>query len=309
MSDSTLKVTVVATVLNEGAGIDALLDSLQAQTRAPDEIIICDAGSSDGTAPAIAAAAAADPRIRLIERPGNRSLGRNTAIAAATSPIIATIDGGCVADESWLERIVAPFGQGASWVAGFYRVASESAVGDAVGLTLVPVIEEVDSARFLPSARSMAFTKDAWERVGGFPEHLDYAEDTAFDEALKRDGHVAVFVPDAVVFWTPPERLSDLMATAYRWGRGDGIAGLRRSSHAKVIATWVAAGVIGVGAALTDVRLVPLAVVPLLPAAVAKTRSKSPHAARPFTRFLLPFAQCSASLASSVGFLRGWQLR
>jgi len=44
-----MKVSVIATVLNEGPAIRRLLDSLVAQTRAPDEVVIVDGGSSDDT--------------------------------------------------------------------------------------------------------------------------------------------------------------------------------------------------------------------------------------------------------------------
>jgi glycosyltransferase involved in cell wall biosynthesis len=42
-------VSVVSTVLNESAAIDALVESLMRQTLAPAEVIIVDGGSTDGT--------------------------------------------------------------------------------------------------------------------------------------------------------------------------------------------------------------------------------------------------------------------
>jgi len=44
-----MRVSVVLTVLNEAASLPALLDSLAAQTRPPDEVVVCDGGSTDGT--------------------------------------------------------------------------------------------------------------------------------------------------------------------------------------------------------------------------------------------------------------------
>ena len=40
-----LTVSVIATVYNEHTSIERLLDSLAAQTRRPDEVVICDGGS------------------------------------------------------------------------------------------------------------------------------------------------------------------------------------------------------------------------------------------------------------------------
>ncbi len=44
-----MKVSVIATVLNEGQAIERLLESLAAQTRPPDEVVIADGGSTDET--------------------------------------------------------------------------------------------------------------------------------------------------------------------------------------------------------------------------------------------------------------------
>ncbi|HRI55746.1 MAG TPA: glycosyltransferase, partial [Anaerolineae bacterium] len=44
-----MRVSVICTVLNEAEAVGRLLDSLAAQSRPPDEVIIVDGGSSDGT--------------------------------------------------------------------------------------------------------------------------------------------------------------------------------------------------------------------------------------------------------------------
>ena len=44
-----MKVSVALTVLNEGEAIRAVMDSLVAQTRPPDEVVIADGGSRDNT--------------------------------------------------------------------------------------------------------------------------------------------------------------------------------------------------------------------------------------------------------------------
>ena len=51
-----MKVTLIATVLNAGDHVGGFLASVAAQTRRPDEVVIVDGGSTDGTLEALRAA-------------------------------------------------------------------------------------------------------------------------------------------------------------------------------------------------------------------------------------------------------------
>jgi cellulose synthase/poly-beta-1,6-N-acetylglucosamine synthase-like glycosyltransferase len=298
-------ISVVTTVFNEVETIDRFLASLRDQTRGPDEIVIVDAGSTDGTIERLDAAAAADERLRVIVEPGNRSHGRNTAIAAATHRVVACTDGGCLVDRRWLEQITTPFDHGADWVAGFYRVDAATALDRCVGLTIVYVIEEVDPELFLPSARSMAMTKSAWEAAGGFPEDAEFGEDTLFDEMMLSAGFTPIFAPDAVVGWHPPSGFSGLARTTFRWGRGDGAAGLRGAYYKRTLATY--AGVVGLGVLLTAFkpRLAPLALLPIAAPLWRSVRFKLRHEASPTKYLYLPAARLTATTSNLAGFLVG----
>ena len=199
----TSKVAVVATVRDEVASIEGMVSALVAGSRRPDEIVITDAGSTDGTWEELQRLAPMHPILKPFQVAGNRSVGRNLAINHATSDVIACIDGGCTPHQGWLAALTAPFEEGASWVGGFYRPASDSRRVVCIGLTMVFVLEEALEGGFLPSARSMAFTKSAFSKAGGFPEDLEVSEDTAFDEAMERAGFTFVFRPDAIVDWVP----------------------------------------------------------------------------------------------------------
>ena len=49
----------------------------------------------------------------------------------------------------------------------------------------------------------MAYHKQAWQTVGGYPEWLDYGEDLIFDLALRREYGPMPFAPGAVVYFRP----------------------------------------------------------------------------------------------------------
>src|SRR3954451_5920430 len=71
--------SLVMTVRDEAGSITAVLDSLRAQTWPPDEVVIADGGSPDGTRDLIRAYAVGAPwPLHVLDCPGaNISQGRN----------------------------------------------------------------------------------------------------------------------------------------------------------------------------------------------------------------------------------------
>ncbi len=233
------QVSVIATVKNESCSIGRLLESLCRQTRQPDEVIIVDGGSSDGTLDKLRLWE--DSRrlpLRTLVEPGcNISRGRNVAIAAARGPVIASTDAGVRLEPSWLASLLQPFEanreQSAPIVAcGFFVPEATSVFETAMGATVLPVLADVNPERFLPSSRSVAFLKSAWEAVGGYPEWLEYCEDLIFDFRLRARGYRFVFVPTAIVHFRPRSSLCVFFKQYYRYARGDGKADLWRKRHA-----------------------------------------------------------------------------
>jgi glycosyltransferase involved in cell wall biosynthesis len=236
-SGDPVRVSVIMTVRNEADNIDAVIRSLQAQTRPPDEVVVVDGGSTDGTPARIAAAATTAPwPLRLREQPGaNISQGRNTAIQAAAHEIIAATDAGVRLPPQWLAALVAPFeGPGGAAIdvaGGFFAPDPRTVFERAMGATVLPARADIKPDRFLPSSRSVAFRKAAWAAVGGYPEWLDYSEDLVFDLALKARGCRFVFVPNALALFRPRGSLRAFYLQYYRYARGDGKADLWRKRH------------------------------------------------------------------------------
>jgi glycosyltransferase involved in cell wall biosynthesis len=240
-----MKVSVIATVLNEGPAIRDLLDSLAAQTRAPDEVVIVDGGSTDDTI-SIVQAYADDERLplRVLVEPGaNISRGRNVAIAAASGDVIASTDAGVQLAPDWLAELAAPFESEnpPQVVAGFFTPDPRSVFEIAMGATVLPTLSDVNPDRFLPSSRSVAFTRAAWEASGGYPEWLDYCEDLIFDFRLRDLFHPFAFAPRAVAYFRPRGNLRSFFKQYYLYARGDGKADLWRKRHAIRYLTYLVA--------------------------------------------------------------------
>ncbi len=221
------------TVLNEADSLRGVLESLGAQTRPPDEVVVCDGGSRDGTLALLRAYTTRLP-LTVLERPGaNIAQGRNAAIQAARGDLIAVTDAGVRCEPDWLAQLTAPFADPqVPAVAGFFQSDPQSVFEIALGATTLPEARDVNAATYLPSSRSVAFRKTAWQAAGGYPEWLDYCEDVIFDLALRRQAGPFTFAPEARVHFRPRVSVRAFARQYYLYARGDGKANLFPRQHA-----------------------------------------------------------------------------
>ena len=228
-----MNVSVIATVKNEGSALRPLLDSLCNQTRPPDEIVVCDGGSTDDTLVILESYRQRLP-LRVVQATGsNISQGRNRAIDAAAGPIIAATDAGVLLNPDWLAELARPFeDEGAIVVGGWFEADPHTRFETVMGATVLPAQSDVNPDDFLPSSRSVAFLKRAWQDAGGYPEWLDYSEDLIFDLALRQRHGQFAFAPRAVVYFRPRGDMRSFARQYYLYARGDGKADLWPKRHA-----------------------------------------------------------------------------
>lgn len=334
-----MNVTLIFTVLNEAKSIGALLDTIVAQTRRPDEIVVCDGGSTDDTVKRLHAEQRLN--IRVIVEPGaNISRGRNIAIAAASHEIIACTDAGVRLDQLWLEKLIAPFesmgneqwgmanGSNAPFPlphsnlhipqvsAGFFLPDPRNAFEVAMSATVLPQREDISPATFLPSSRSVAFTKHAWQQVGGYPEWLDYCEDLIFDLRLRDAFGEYTFAPEAIAYFRPRGSLRSFFKQYYLYARGDGKANLFLKRHLIRYATYLVALpalLIGLFVGVFPINL--LCVIGLLAGFVMYTRAPYRRLAKlaqglPATEklkaaLLVPVIRVVGDIAKMIGYPAG----
>ncbi|MCU0466243.1 MAG: glycosyltransferase [Anaerolineae bacterium] len=247
-----MRVSVIATVLNEGESIRQLMDSLCAQTRQPDELIIVDGGSRDTTVAVIESYRDRLP-LRVVVEPGaNISRGRNVAAQNATGEILAITDAGVRLEPAWLAELIAPFESDSALgvVAGFFFPDPQTVFEAAMGATVLPQVGDIDPATFLPSSRSVAVRRSAFEVVGGYPEWLDYCEDLIFDLRLKTVTSPFAFAPGALAHFRPRGSIRAFYKQYYLYARGDGKADLWRKRHLIRYATYLIGLPVLIGLAL-----------------------------------------------------------
>jgi len=234
--------SIVATVLNEAEEIDRTVASLLAQEPSPAEVIVVDGGSTDGTWERLQAVAASDARLVAIRdetcslrfTAGPISRGRNVAIRAAKSSIIACADAGCIYAPDWLGNLTSRIvgGEAEYALGGSCLDESRCTVWDVASAPFFSIRLSPSEPTKSCTARSMAFTKALWERIGGFSEKLLVAEDTTFDLEAKRRTKPA-FAANAKAHYRPMNTFHSACQTTARYAMGDGQAGVRWSRLAR----------------------------------------------------------------------------
>jgi glycosyltransferase involved in cell wall biosynthesis len=207
-----VKVSLIVPLRDEQATVGLLLESIKAQRRPPDEVVVVDAGSKDET-PALVEAFEAPIPLRLVRAgelfPG---LARNAGASVAAHPWLAFTDGGVRLAPAWLHELVAAAEAGdADVVFGSFDPVCDTFFRRCAALAYVP--PPGASGVRGPSVVSMAVRRDAFERAGGFPP-FRAAEDLMFLERLLALPLRVAHAPAAIAHW---EIAPDLRRTFRRF--------------------------------------------------------------------------------------------
>ncbi len=108
-SEARLRLSLCVCTRNRAASLGMLLESVAAQARPPDEVVIVDNGSSDGTANVVAGFESRLPLRYVVDEADTIARLRNRAIAEATGDIVCFTDDDCVIHEGWLHFIEESF--------------------------------------------------------------------------------------------------------------------------------------------------------------------------------------------------------
>ena len=224
-----LKFSLVTTCRNEADSLPRWKKNVLEQTRQPDQIVIVDAFSDDGTYEMLHEWSVQDARIKLIQKKGAAAHGRNIAIKNAAHEHILSTDMGVRLNEIWCEELITPFEQDPTIevVAGNTCIDKET-VRSAVARAEYYIENGGESklgSGFVPGNRSIAYTKKVWEQLNGLPEDLTfYADDSVFGRQMIQENLKFAYALKAMTYWGRPQKLKQFWKEQYNYGRGDGEA-------------------------------------------------------------------------------------
>ena len=213
---SRLRVSLIIPAFNNESLLPGCLSAVAAQTRQPDETLVVDDASTDGTARLLAERY---PWVRVVRHQRNTGFAGaiNTGIGASHGEIVALLNTDTEPEPGWLAALVAPLehdqslGSTASKLLLFDRRDHLQSAGDGYSTGGVPInfgAWSLDDGRFDSrldvfgaSGGAAAYRRSALEEVGGFdPWLISYLEDTDLSWRLQLRGYRCRFVPEARVY-------------------------------------------------------------------------------------------------------------
>lgn len=171
-SPSTSFISVIIPTLNEASQLPKLLDALKTQTRPPDEIIVADAESQDGTGELALARGA---RVIPGGKPGP---GRNAGARQACGDIFIFLDADVLPEPNFLELALEEFECEQYAVATCPTKALSNELGDKIIMEATNLYLQI----IMPvSPRAPGFCifarRSVHQAIAGFDETLKMAED------------------------------------------------------------------------------------------------------------------------------------
>ena len=203
-----MAVAVVIPALNEEQTLPDLLSALLAQTTPPDEIIVVDADSTDGTARVIQEWGRNGHPVRYLKgRRGGCGIGRNIGIQDSKSEWIVILDCGMVPIPSWLATLEDTQ----------RRTNAPAVFGTCVYKPATPFQKALCAAawgeRPVPVVPCSLFHRSVFDTVGLFREDLPAVEDREWIQRfLRHYGNQCVMQEAA----TPHEEIPEDFRSVFR---------------------------------------------------------------------------------------------
>jgi len=241
MESASPRISIIVTCFNAADTIGECIRSVTSQEYPNTEVILVDAGSTDGTTSQALRVAGNQANFKLIidESASTPARGRNVGARAASGDFLAFTDSDCIAEPNWISALASPenWKQDVGAVGGktvFTDIPHErgmlTALHGALGTRLGSAgsVEffggnHPTSAKSLPSCNAM-YSSKVFKLSGGFDESLRYCEDSCVNARIRRRGLRLAYTPKAVIHHEHRNSVGQFVRWMFDYGTGRGVA-------------------------------------------------------------------------------------
>jgi succinoglycan biosynthesis protein ExoA len=229
MKDSLVAVSIIIPCRNEKDDIEACVRSILTQESPPGgfEIIVADGMSDDGSRDILKRLAAEDPRLRVIDNPGQIvSTGLNAAIRVAYGQTIIRMDAHTDYAPDYVRQCLAVLQEsGADNVGGPWVAKAKGFMGQAIAAAFQSPFSvggccghNPDFEGTLDTVYLGCWHREVFDRIGFFDEELVRNQDDEFNLRLTRGGGKIWQSPRIKSWYKPRESLRALFQQYMQYG-------------------------------------------------------------------------------------------
>ncbi len=320
----TPAVSVIMPVLNEepylAASVAAILDQDYPRQM---EVILALGPSRDRTDDVAEQLVEQDPRVRTVANPtGKTPAGLNAALSVARAPVVVRVDGHCELPKDYISVAVETLERtGADNVGGIMAAVGQTPFESAVAVAMTSPLGVGGAAFHVGGVEGEAqtvylgvFRASALERVNGYDERFDRAQDWEMNHRIRESGGLVWFNPAMSVTYRPRPTVKALARQYFEYGswrreimrRHDGTVEFRYLAPPAAVAAIATGTLLGLAGALRGSRALaavgfaaPLGYV----ASVSIGGRLIGRAEPPSIRARVPIALATMHMAWGVGFL------
>lgn len=171
----------------------------------------------------------------IVATEGSKTESRNNAAKKAKFDILVFVDDDVVVTDSWLHELLRHFGPGVGAVGGPNVLVPGSEYKEFLADLLMTSLMATgkSSSRYAPKGEvretdeselqscNLAIRKEAFERVGGFPDIIP-CEENALLNSIQLAGYKLLYTPLAIVYHNRPKLFMPYARKMFFYGTGRG---------------------------------------------------------------------------------------
>lgn len=219
-------ITVMVPAYNEAVDIANTIEGLLNQSRVPDQILVLDDCSTDGTGD-IASRYPVEVR-RPESNCGSKAIAQNFGLEFVTGTLVLPVDGDTVLSRNYIEEIVPYFEEDpeVAVAAGCVLTQKTTSIWEKgrmmeylFGFHWYRIIQNFFNSPTVCSGCCTVFRTDLVREFGGFPQRT-MVEDIDFTWSQQIAGRKALYIPNIVAYAAEPDSREFLCKQLNRWKSG-----------------------------------------------------------------------------------------